>query len=86
MKLEKEYPDYYSKYSMVTFHENMSYADAMKKGRRQDELLLALCRDGRTNDMSIEKHQRTTWQNMSKIRVAILGLRKSRAISDSGDH
>ncbi len=40
MQLEETYPDYYSKYSMVTFNENMSYHQAMEKGRRQDELLM----------------------------------------------
>ena len=38
--LEHTFPDYYSKYSMVTFNEEMRYSDAMMKGRAQDKWLL----------------------------------------------
>ena len=41
MELEKTFPnEYFSKYSMVTFNENMPYSEAMKKGRAQDKALL----------------------------------------------
>ncbi|MDO6813540.1 FAD-dependent oxidoreductase [Tenacibaculum soleae] len=41
MTLEENFPSaYFSKYSMVTFNENISYAEAMKKGRAQDKALL----------------------------------------------
>ncbi|WP_435262130.1 FAD-dependent oxidoreductase [Tenacibaculum sp. nBUS_03] len=41
MSLEENFPDeYFSKYSMVTFNENIPYAKAMKKGRAQDKALL----------------------------------------------
>lgn len=43
MQLEQQFPDYYSKYSLVTFNANMPYQQAMKQGRQQDELLLELC-------------------------------------------
>lgn len=43
MQLEQEYPDYYSKYSLVTFKPELSYEEAMNLGRRQDKLLLELC-------------------------------------------
>jgi kynurenine 3-monooxygenase len=39
MKLEQTYPNYFSKYSLVTFKDDISYRDAMVKGRKQDELL-----------------------------------------------
>jgi kynurenine 3-monooxygenase len=42
-KLEHTYPSYYSKYSMVTFNENISYANAMLIGRRQDAFLMQVC-------------------------------------------
>lgn len=43
MDLEKTFPDaYFSKYSMVTFDENIGYARAMKIGRAQDKALLNL--------------------------------------------
>jgi kynurenine 3-monooxygenase len=41
MALEKSFPNaYFSKYSMVTFKENIGYNEAMKKGRAQDVSLL----------------------------------------------
>lgn len=41
MNLEKAFPDsYFSKYSMVTFNEDIPYAEALKKGRAQDKALL----------------------------------------------
>jgi kynurenine 3-monooxygenase len=43
MKLEEMYPDYLSKYSMVTFNENIPYEQAMRKGRAQDERLMEVC-------------------------------------------
>lgn len=46
MALEKHFPtEYFSKYSMVTFNENISYFEAMKKGRAQDKALLNLIAD-----------------------------------------
>lgn len=42
-KLETTYPDYFSKYSMVTFRDDLSYEEAMVKGRKQDAYLMATC-------------------------------------------
>ena len=42
-QLEKKYPDYYSKYALVTFRPDVSYSEAMVKGRLQDEFLLKIC-------------------------------------------
>jgi kynurenine 3-monooxygenase len=44
-KLEQTYPDYFSKYSMVTFREDLPYSVAKQKGNAQDELLMNICRD-----------------------------------------
>ena len=47
MALEKNYPeDYFSKYSMVTFNEDMGYNEAMTKGRAQDKAILNMVADG----------------------------------------
>jgi len=43
MELEQQYPEYYSKYSLVTFKPELPYRQAMIKGRQQDQLLLELC-------------------------------------------
>ncbi len=40
MKLEQAYPEYYSKYSLVTFKPDLGYNDAMIQGRNQDKFLL----------------------------------------------
>ncbi|CAN5532561.1 NAD(P)/FAD-dependent oxidoreductase [soil metagenome] len=42
-KLEQNFPDYFSKYSMVTFREDLSYAVAKEKGNAQDKLLMEIC-------------------------------------------
>ncbi|WP_055435663.1 FAD-dependent oxidoreductase [Lacinutrix algicola] len=43
MALEKEFPNvYFSKYSMVTFKEDIPYYGAMTKGRAQDKAILTL--------------------------------------------
>lgn len=45
---EAEFPkDYYSKYSLVTFNEHITYEEAMKKGRAQDKAILNLIDDGK---------------------------------------
>jgi kynurenine 3-monooxygenase len=42
-KLEQTYPDYFSKYSMVTFREDMPYSVAKARGNAQDKLLMEIC-------------------------------------------
>lgn len=39
-KLEQTYPDYFSKYSLVTFREDVPYSVAKEKGNAQDDLLM----------------------------------------------
>ena len=55
MKLEQEFENYYSKYSMVTFKEELSYFDAKQKGRMQDKLLLEMCKTSAHTDLSLEE-------------------------------
>ena len=56
MQLEKVYPEYYSKYSMVTFKPEMDYAAAMKRGRAQDEVLLNMCRRDDFESIPLESY------------------------------
>jgi len=42
-KLEQTFPDYFSKYSMVTFREELPYSAAKRKGNAQDRLLMEIC-------------------------------------------
>lgn len=44
-KLEQTFPDYFSKYSMVTFREDLPYFEAKRKGNAQDKLLMEICSD-----------------------------------------
>ncbi|GAA3624125.1 FAD-dependent oxidoreductase [Flavivirga jejuensis] len=47
MALEQNFPnDYASKYSLVTFNENIGYREAMLKGRAQDKAILNMLADG----------------------------------------
>ena len=69
MLLEEQYPDYYSKYSLVTFRPELPYAQAMKLGRAQDEYLLEICR----NQLSIEHMDiPAIYQSLSKLAQSIL--------------
>ncbi len=43
MRLEREFPDYYSKYSMVTFRDDLPYSVAQAKGNAQDRYLMGFC-------------------------------------------
>lgn len=51
IQLEQTYDDYYSKYSLVTFKPELSYHEAMVKGRKQDEFLLELCQQERVPNL-----------------------------------
>lgn len=42
-KLENLYPDYFSKYSMVTFRADLPYEYAKVQGEKQNELLMDIC-------------------------------------------
>ena len=66
---EAEFPsDYYSKYSLVTFNENISYSDALKKGRAQDKAILNLIDDGKLPDtMSLEEKLALVQQETTSI-------------------
>ncbi|MDC8000757.1 NAD(P)/FAD-dependent oxidoreductase [Aequorivita todarodis] len=54
---EAEFPeDYYSKYSLVTFKESITYSEALKRGRAQDKAILNLLDDGKIKDeMSLKE-------------------------------
>lgn len=54
LELEKSH-NYYSKYSMVTFREDIPYAVAKAQGNYQDKVLLDLIRNGQIDAMSNEE-------------------------------
>lgn len=45
MILERDYPDYYSKYSLVTFRPDLPYEKAMNIGRAQDQYIIDELKD-----------------------------------------
>ncbi len=48
--------EYYSKYSLVTFKESITYFEALKRGRAQDKAILNLLDDGKlTEEMSLKE-------------------------------
>jgi len=48
--LESTFPnEYYSKYSLVTFNDQISYYEAMTQGRAQDKAILNLLDDKKIN-------------------------------------
>ena len=49
-KLEQAYPDYFSKYSMVTFRDDLPYSTAKSKGNAQDRMLMEICSNSKTID------------------------------------
>lgn len=55
MALEDRFPGYYSKYSLVTFKPELSYAEAMRKGRRQDDFLLNLVEKATAENLDLEE-------------------------------
>ncbi len=61
MDLEKTFPtEYFSKYAMVTFNENIGYKEALQKGRAQDKALLNLIADeniSTSSDITAEELQ-----------------------------
>jgi len=46
--------DYYSKYSLVTFKPGLPYDEAMRRGRKQDQLLLDICADDNYENIPLE--------------------------------
>ena len=43
LKMEETFPDFDSKYSLVTFRDDVTYHDAKKRGEHQDAILLDIC-------------------------------------------
>lgn len=57
-QLEQQFPDYYSKYSLVTFRPNVSYDEAMQRGRAQNRLLLDMCTDDTYDQIPLEEYHK----------------------------
>ncbi len=62
-RLEQTYPNYFSKYSMVTFREDLPYSVAKSRGNAQDELLMELCANvENVNELDLnEVMQKLSW-------------------------
>lgn len=66
---EAEFPeDYNSKYSLVTFNEDIPYSVAMKRGRAQDKAILNLLDDGKLTDvMNLREKLKIVQKETEKI-------------------
>lgn len=70
MALEKQFPnEYASKYSLVTFNEQIGYHEAMTKGRRQDEVLLKMIQE--------ESISSSDTEDTEKLNVILKHLQKN---------
>ena len=75
MAFEKTFPnDYSSKYSLVTFNEDVSYHDAMTRGRAQDKAILNMLADGKITEVENLSNQalKTLLENVKAETEAIL--------------
>jgi len=54
VQLEQQFEDYYSKYSLVTFQPELSYQEAMIRGRKQDKILLDLCKNDKFEQIPLQ--------------------------------
>jgi len=78
MAFEKTFPnDYNSKYSLVTFNEDVGYREAMLKGRAQDKAILNMLADGALNisddlKSNLEKVKQETEAILQDDRIARL--------------
>jgi len=64
MALEKTFPEaYFSKYSMVTFNEDIPYNEAMKKGRAQDKAILNMITD---NELHVDDDLKEVLKKVQK--------------------
>lgn len=76
MAFEKHFPnDYSSKYSLVTFNENIGYREAMLRGRAQDKAILNMLADKELNlnddlKINLEKIKKATNDILVDDRVA----------------
>lgn len=76
MELEKNFPtEYFSKYSMVTFNEEIGYEEARKKGNAQDKALLNMIADNELGDVSdlssvLKKVQEETNEILEEDKIA----------------
>lgn len=68
MDLEKTFPtEYFSKYSLVTFNEDIGYHEAMTKGRAQDKALLHMV-EGNEVSTSLEMSEEELTVVLKKVR------------------
>jgi kynurenine 3-monooxygenase len=69
--LEKKYPDFISKYAMVTFHREIPYSIAMTKGQLQDKILDELCKSiDKIEDLDLERAYTLIKNEHSKLNLS----------------
>lgn len=64
--LENTYSDYHSKYSLVTFHPEVSYEAARSLGNQQDALLMELCKTEKIEHLPVD----TLYRKLKSLKPA----------------
>ncbi len=54
-RLENAFPDYFSKYSMVTFREDLPYTVARQRGNAQDRILMEIAASESNSEISLDE-------------------------------
>ncbi len=68
MALEKEFPEQYSsKYSLVTFNEDIGYREAMLRGRAQDKAILNLLTDKKIQTITEKTDKNVLKEILDKV-------------------
>ena len=81
MALEKEFPDVYSsKYSMVTFNEDIGYRQAMLRGRAQDKAILNMLSDGDIST-TLDMTKKNLKEVLEKVKVETEAILKDDRIA-----
>ena len=72
-KLERTFPDYFSKYSMVTFREDLPYSVAKERGNAQDRLLMEICaEEENTDDIDLT----SIFTDLQKLQLEEIGSKR----------
>lgn len=81
MALEKNFPnDYSSKYSLVTFQENIGYREAMLRGRAQDKVILNMLADKK---IDLNADLKT---NLEKVKIATKEILENDRVTTNFKH
>jgi kynurenine 3-monooxygenase len=68
LAIEQAYPDYHSKYALVTFHPEVPYTEAHRLGNAQDALLMDLCRKS-SSQMTSPQDLQLVYEQLCRLKA-----------------